>query len=285
MKLGVAGMLPGDWRNIGKDSTLRVRAAGFLGASLFINKPLEAEKSDIQHVMEAYAAGGLEIAQANGWYEALVNPDDALRLQGVLGLQALVRIARQVDAPSTYVRPGGLNPNGHWLAHPENHSPRTFERLIDSLKKVAVVAEGEGMLLAIEGHVLSVLDTPQRVRDLLDAVASPCLKFNTDPVNFIGAVRDVHDTRPVLNQLFDLLGADTVVAHAKDLALQDSLVVHIDEVVIGAGTLDYGLFLRRFEEICPDAYILIEHLPDEKVPLARQALLKKAEEIGINISW
>jgi sugar phosphate isomerase/epimerase len=284
MKLGVAGLLPGDWRKIDKDSTTRVRAAGFMGASLIIGHPLEAEKSDIQRVKEAFAAGGLEVAQANGWYEALVNSDEALRLQGIQGLQALVRIARQVDAPNTYVRPGGLNPNGHWYGHPENHSPRTFERLVDSLKKVAVVAEGEGMPLAIEGHVLSVLDTPRRVRDLLDAVASPCLKFNTDPVNFIGTVHDVHDTRPVLNQLFDLLGANTVCGHAKDLALQDSLVIRIDEVMIGSGTLDYALFLRRFQEFCPDRYLLIEHLPDEKFPLARQNLLKIALESGVNIS-
>jgi len=285
MKLGVAGLLPGDWKKIDEMSTRRVRQAGFLGASLFINRPLEAEKADIRRVKEAFDAGGLEIAQANGWYEALVNPDEDVRAQGILGLQALVRIARQVNAPNTYVRPGGLNPNGHWYAHPENHSPRTFERLVDSLKQVAVVAEGEGMLLAIEGHVLSVLDTPQRLRDLLDAVASPALKFNTDPVNFYGTVRDVHDTRPVLNQLFDLLGADTVVGHAKDLALQDSLVVHIQEVVIGSGTLDYALFLQRFQAICPDAYLLIEHLPDEKVPLARQALLQKASEAGVELIW
>ncbi len=160
MKLGVAGMLPGDWRNIDQEATRKIRNAGFLGASLFINRPLEAEKAEIRRVKAAFDAGGLEIAQTNGWYEALVNPDDALRIQGVLGLQALVRIARQVDAPTTYVRPGGLNPNGHWYPHPENHSPRTFERLVDSLRQGAVVAEGEGMLLAIEGHVLSVLDTP-----------------------------------------------------------------------------------------------------------------------------
>ncbi len=285
MKLGVAGLLPGDWKKIDKIATQRARSAGFLGAQLFINRPLEAENADIQRVKDAYDASGLEVAQVNGWYEALVNPDDALRAQGVSGLQALARIARQVNAPTTYVRPGGLNPNGHWYAHHENHSPRTFERLVASLKQAAVVAEGEGMILAIEGHVLSILDTPQRVRDLLDAVASPALKFNTDPVNFYGTVRDVHDTRPILNQLFDLLGADTVVGHAKDLALQDSLVVHIQEVVIGSGNLDYDLFLKRFQAFCPDAYLLIEHLPDEKVPLARQALLQKAREAGVELIW
>jgi sugar phosphate isomerase/epimerase len=281
MKLGVAGLLPGDWRKIDAVAIKQVRNAGFKGASLFIPKPLEARKEEILKVKQAFQQSNLEVAQANGWYEALVNPEESIRNEGVLGLQALLRISRMVDAPTTYVRPGGLNPRGHWYPHPDNHSQQTFDRLVDSLKKVAREAEREGVILAIEGHVLSCLDTPQRVRDLLDAVASPALKFNMDPVNFIGTVRDVHNTSIILNQLFDLLGKDTVAGHAKDLVLLDELVVHISEVIIGNGSLDYNIFLTQFQHYCPFGYLLIEHLPDEKIPLARQGLLKKAFEIGV----
>jgi len=119
------------------------------------------------------------------------------------------------------------------------------------------------------------------VRDLLDAVGSPALKFNIDPVNFYGSVRDVHDTRPILNDLFHLLGKDTVAAHFKDLALEDQPVLHIAEVIIGHGTLDYGLFLRRMQAECPHAYGLIEHLPEEKIPRARAGLMAAADKAGI----
>lgn len=285
MKLGVAGFLPADWHQIDSKATSRVKQAGFLGASLIISRPLEAKTEDIYRVKSAFEASGLEVAQANGWYEALVDPDQERRKEGIQGLIALVRIGVMVNAPTTYVRPGGLNPAGHWYAHPDNHKPETFDRLVDSLVQVSKVAETEGMTLAIEGHVLSILDTPKKVRDLLDAVASPALKFNTDPVNFIGSVRDTHDTTRILNELFDLLGKDTVAGHAKDLALRDALVLHIDEVIIGTGTLDYALFLRRFQSFCPDGYLLVEHLPDEKVPLAREALVQKAEAINIPLSY
>ena len=159
--------------------------------------------------------------------------------------------------------------------------PETFERLIDSMRQVCAVAAAEGMVLAIEGHVLSMLDTARRVRDLLDAVGSSALKFNIDPVNFYGSVGAVHDTRPVLNELFDLLGKDTVAAHFKDLALEDELVLHIAEVVIGQGRLDYDLFLRRMQAECPHAYGLIEHLPEEKIPSARAGLMAAADRAGI----
>ena len=280
MKLGVAGMLP-HWRQIDRAAAKRVRDAGFRGASVVIDRPLDADADAVLAVKRAFDEAGLEVAQANGWYECLVNPDDSLRAAGVRGLQALCHWGRLLDADTVYVRPGGLNPQGHWLAHPGNHTPETFERLIDSLRQVCVVARDEGVTLAIEGHVLSPLDSAQRVVELLDAVGSPVLKFNVDPVNFIGTVRDVHDTRRVLNELYDLLGAETVAAHAKDCRLGDALVVHIEEVVPGDGTLDMGLFLRRFAACCPGGYVLIEHLPDEKVPAARKAVCRAAEQAGL----
>src|SRR5262249_41424347 len=102
-----------------------------------------------------------------------------------------------------------------------------------------------------------------------------------DPVNFVGTVRDAHDTARVINSLFDMLGPYTVAGHAKDCALADTFVVHIDEVVPGTGMLDYELFLRRFQAICPDGYLLIEHLPDEKILQARAAIVDTASGLGI----
>ena len=281
MKLGVAGLLPSDWRRIDREAALQVRQAGFRGAQWFFPKPLLTEHDEVEGVRRAFAEANLEIAQVNGWYECLVNPDEELRSEGVRGMQALCRLGRYVGAPSVFVRPGSLNPNGHWWPHSENHTYPTFERLINSLRQICSTAEEEGVIVAVEGHVVSPLDTPQKVRDLLDAVGSDSLKFNFDPVNFMGTVSDVYDTRRVLNQLFDLLGEDTIVAHAKDVNLRDAHVVHIDEVLLGTGKLDYENFLTNFQKYCPDSYILIEHLPDEKIPLARQAFVDFAERYAI----
>lgn len=292
MKLGIAGqlphldvprpvLLPADWRAIDRAAAQRVRQAGFRGASLFINRPLEADKADLQRVKQAFADADLEIAQLNGWYEALCSYDDEKRAAGVRGMQALVRIGREVGAPNVYVRPGGHNPNGHWFAHPENHSPRTFDNIVDSLRQVCAVAQAEGMIVAVEGHVLSALDTPRRMRELIDAVGSPTLKFNYDPVNFVGTVRQVHDTSSVLREMYDLLGRDTVVAHAKDCRLGDQLVVHIEEVVPGTGAMNYELFMRQFQSLCPNGYFIIEHLPNELVPQACANVVALARTFGI----
>jgi len=285
MKLGVSGMLPPDWRQITPAVTRRVREAGFLGAQWFFPRPLEAEPEDVRRVHSAFKTSGLGIAQVNGTYESLVNPDEAVRAEGIRTYQALIRLGAMVQAPSVYVRPGSLNPNGHWWPHPKNTAPETLERLVDSLQQACRVAEVEGVKIAIEGHVVSPLDTALRTRQVIDAVGSPAMKFNTDPVNYIGSAAGAYDTRRVLNDLFDLLGKDTIVAHAKDVAIMDAHVLHINEVLLGTGTLNYGIFLRRFQECAPDGWFQIEHLPDEKVPAAREALLREAEKAGIELEY
>ena len=211
----------------------------------------------------------------------MVNPDEGLRAEGIRGLSALVRCGRALDAPTVYVRPGGLNPRGHWYAHPENHLPETFDAFnrqhAPGVRCCRCRGHGAG------DRRTCALDAGHSTQGAGFARCGrfPALKFNIDPVNFYGSVGDVHDTRPVLNELFDLLGKDTVAAHFKDLALEDELVLHIAEVVIGQGQLDYGLFLRRMQAECPDTYGLIEHLPEEKIPSARAGLMAAADKAGI----
>ena len=96
-----------------------------------------------------------------------------------------------------------------------------------------------------------------------------------------GTVADVHDTSRILNALFDILGKDTVILHAKDCNIQDGHVVHIDEVLLGTGSMNYDIILPRMLKECPNAYVLIEHLSDDKVPLARAAIGKVAQRLGI----
>jgi sugar phosphate isomerase/epimerase len=287
IKLGGAQILPelqpGAPHAITPEIAAKIRGLGLLGVSVFLSKPLETSLKDVLHVKQTLVSAGLEVAQANGWYECLVNPDDALLRSGIRGLEALTRMGRELNARCVYVRPGSLNPRGHWWPHPGNHSLEIFNRLVKSLRTACATAAQEGMDLAVEGHVLSPLDSPEAVRNLLDAVASPHLKFNLDPVNFMGTVADVHDTRPKLNQLFDLLGEEGIIAHAKDCALRDALVVHIEEVIPGQGSLDYDLFLHRFSTKQPNGYVLIEHLPMESIPAARNFILQVANTNHIDL--
>jgi sugar phosphate isomerase/epimerase len=73
------------------------------------------------------------------------------------------------------------------------------------------------------------------------------------------------------------------VGHFKDIRISDGLVLHIDEDVPGEGVLDLATALRRWESLNPDGYMLIEHLPEEKIPLAAENTRRIAREAGVKI--
>lgn len=281
MRLGVVGLLPAEPRAIDAASALAVRSAGFAGVSVILGDPISTSTTELTRVRRVLSNAGLAVAQVNAQYEALVNPAEPLRQAGVRALQQACRAARWLGADNAYVRPGGLNPRGHWLPHPENTSPATFDRLARSLREVVPVAEAEGVRLAVEGHVLSPLPTLERVRDLFDAVGSPALGFNADPVNFVGSLTEAYGTTALIDRMFNLLGSVTVCAHAKDLLVEERFVLHISECVIGTGLLDQVTFLRRFQAACPNGFVLIEHLSPDLIPQARDGLLAAAARAGL----
>ena len=166
MKLGVAcspEIIDGkaDWRSF----ATFWHTHGFDGASVFFNKPLDTTFDDAKQILRIFKELNFEAAQANGWYECLVNPDENLRKEGIRGFIKLCQLGAVIEAPSVYVRPGGMNPAGPWYPHPQNQTKETFDRLVDSLRQICQVVEKEGVLIAIEGHVLSVLNTPEIIRE------------------------------------------------------------------------------------------------------------------------
>jgi sugar phosphate isomerase/epimerase len=281
MRLATTGLLPADLRQVDDVVARRLRTAGFVGCSCFFPDPTAPAAAEIDRLRDTLHRGGVGVAQVNGRYECLVNPNDTLRRQGIATLQAAVQLCRRLQGDNLYIRPGSLNPGGHWWPHRENHNPATIDRLVDSLRQVATAAEDAGVTLAVEGHTVSPLDTAAKVREVIDRVGSPALKFNCDPVNFVSNVQDVYHSRRVLDDLFDTLGALNWAVHAKDMALEDRHVVHISEVVMGRGQMDLGYLLQRFAAVRPEGYVIVEHLPDELIPEARDALLAAGAQAGV----
>ena len=281
MRCGVVGLLPADLREVNADHARRLRDLGFTGVSCVLRDPFAYTQAELERVRLTLAEAGVRVAQANARYPDLIHPDAAQRAAGVRALRQACVAAGWLEAATVYVRPGSRNPAGSWTPHPENTAPRTLAVLVAGLKEVAAAAADLGVTLALEGHVVSSLETPERLREVLEAVGSPALGHNVDPVNMIGSLRDAYDTTSFLGRLFGVLGPFIVAAHAKDLRVEDRLVLHLAECPLGEGVLDQETFLQLFAAHCPDGYVLIEHLRDEQIPAAKQALDAAAARAGL----
>lgn len=287
MILGVAGLVGGDWRSIDNATLQRVSDFGFKTVQIRVDDPVSATDAEISRVAALYEEFGFPMAQSVGNYgNGLCSSDDAERSSKITFLEEMVRFSAKLGCPNTYFRPGSMNQKGAWMPHPDNRSPEVFDRLVDSGKRACKVAEAEGVDLAIEGGVVCPLYSAQRVKDLIDAVGSPALKFNMDPVNFVGSIEQAYDNTALLNEFYELLPDRILGAHAKDFTLIEKLLPQFEEAIIGQpeSMLDQATFLRGMQRVCPDAHILIEHLPDDKVPLAAEGLQREAQAAGITWS-
>jgi sugar phosphate isomerase/epimerase len=284
MYLGSAGYSKSEIKQVDGATVKRMKDIGFTVLQLRVDDPQAVTEKDVARAKGMFADNGMIIGQTVGNYGGgLCSADEAERANAIKFLKRMVNLTKRLGSPNTYFRPGSMNPRGAWLPHPQNRSQQVFDRLVDSARQACRVAENEGMMLAVEGGVVSPLYSPERVREFLDAVGSKAIGFNMDPVNFVGNIEDAYDTKSLLDRFYSRLEGKILGAHAKDFTLVDALLPHFEEEVIGApkAMLDEVAFLKGMQKACPDGHVLVEHYPDEKIPQAAAGLRKAAEKAGI----
>ena len=266
-----------------KDDDLReVSSIGYTVHNLVVNDPNMFSDEDIKRTKDNFIKNSLIIGQTNGRYGGdLVNPDQNTRNNCINFVKNMCTLTSKLGAPNTYLRPGSINPDGPWLPHQENHSDKVFDRLVDSTKEIISVAENEGVMLSLEGGYVSPIYSAKRAKDFIDAVGSKNLGFNQDPVNFISTIEQAYNTKEFLEEFFTLLGNHTLGAHLKDFTLIDTLLLRFEEEYLGSGMMDQVYFLKRMNEVCPDAHILVEHIPRDKFEPSYFETIKYSDAAGI----
>ena len=296
MRFGVAGSLfPGRIDEFQEEHARRVRDLGFTGCftNFGLDDPFATTDASIRRVRSILDDYDLEMVQTIGHHPPMVHPDDRVRRRGIGLLQQALRIAGGLRAHSCHTGPGSLaqvvgerltNPSeGFWSPHPLNWQPACRDRLIVVLKECAKAAEDQGTRIGLEGHVLVTLDSAEAMREVIDAVGSPAVRCDFDPVNWM-RLENVYTSGAAISHMVDVLGAERILnAHAKDVVVQPRLVTHIDECPAGQGILDYGTFMRCMEALGAERYLLIEHTGVDEIPATRAFLGAKAEELGIRV--
>ena len=283
MLLGAADYHKGDFRTLTDRTAADAAALGLRALNARTDDPYSVTRAEAARFRDSLERHGLAAEQTAGNYGGgLVSEDGAERERTVRFVQEMCRLTQLLGAPTTYLRPGSLNRRGPWLPHPRNRSPAVFDRLVDSARRVCSAAEGEGVLVAVEGGVVSPLYSPARIEAFIAAVDSPALGFNQDPVNLIGSLEQAYDTGALIADSFDRLGRWTVSAHVKDFTLVEALLPHFEEAEIGAGMLDQAAYLTRLQAVRPSVHAYIEHLATERFAAAVTAVTAISRSAGVD---
>ena len=286
MRLGVVGLLPADFRDIARRHLAAIAGLGLTGAGSHAPGQILGEVTPDQcaRARAVFEEAGIDLVQFGiGYSECLFHPDPAVRSGLLDTIGRGIEVSAALGAHFCLIRTGSLNPAGSYAPSPENHRPGCRPRLLESLRRVAAKAEDEGVTVVVETHLLTIMDSPETNASVLAEVGSERLRVVMDCANHFQAVHQVYDSRPRIDRIFAHMGPIAGCGHLKDAAVRGGFVSHVDEEVPGEGDLDLGYLLQRWQEIRPEGYMLLEHLPDEKYPLAAANARRIAAQAGVEI--
>jgi sugar phosphate isomerase/epimerase len=163
---------------------------------------------------------GLKMAAISGTFN-MVDPNESRLEHNLRRLEALAAACRWLDTRIITLCTGSLHSRDMWKTHPDNARKTTWDRMVESMRAAVKIADRHEVTLAFEPEINNVASSTMRARKLLDEVASPWLKVVIDPASLVHAGEMGHFVE-ILDDAFDWIGSDIVLAHAKEPVLNET---------------------------------------------------------------
>lgn len=158
------------------------------------------------------------------------------RLKG--GVDLAVELAQGGDPPAVNTTPGG-KPD-EW--------DRKKDFLVERVGELVEYGASRGVTIAMEPHIGAIIDTPEKVLELLEIVNSPFLKVNFDISHFDIIGIPTEDTVAALAPV-------SAHTHVKD---QRGIAPDFEFLIPGEGTFDYVHYLKEMQSHGYDGFITAE---------------------------
>lgn len=221
--------------------------------------PDALDAATVANIRQAFAQRNLQMAAISGTFN-LIHPDPALRAANLQRLHVLAAACAPLGTQVITLCTGTRDPVNMWRSHPDNQSPAAWRDLEAEMGRALAIAEQYQVTLGVEPEVSNVVDSAGKARQLLDAMRSPYLKIIMDGANLFHA-GELPQMTGILDQAFDLLGPDIILAHAKDLRADGAA----GDVAAGAGVLDYDHYLRLLQSSGYRGPLIMHALREDEV--------------------
>lgn len=220
--------------------------------------PTEIPSSLCRRVRAALDERQIELAAVSGTWN-IIHPVDGPA--GLPRLRALAAACPALGAELITMCTGTCDPDYLWRAHADNDTPQAWQATLRAMAACAQIAEDADVTLVFEPEVNNVVNTALKARALLDEVASSHVQVVIDGANLfqMGQLARMQD---VLDEAFQLLGADIRLAHAKDLETDGDA----GHQAAGTGVLDYEHYLGCLHDIGFSGSVVMHSLDETQVP-------------------
>ena len=223
---------------------------------------------------------GIIISEVGAWSNP-ISRDEKIRKEALKKCKDSMALADQIGA-GCCVNISGSRGEQWDGPDPDNFSKDTFDLIVKTTQEIIDEVKPVRSFFTLETMPWIFPDSPDTYLDLLKAIDRKQFGVHLDPVNMITSPRLYYNTGAFLKEFFQKLGPYIKSCHAKDIKLQSNLTVHLDEVLLGTGGLDYKVYLTELSRL-KNVPLMLEHL--EKKEDYRQAatnVRKIAESAGIS---
>jgi sugar phosphate isomerase/epimerase len=231
-------------------------------------------------IERAFAAENVTIAEVGIWRN-LVSRDAEVRNTNRTFAAEKLAIADAVGAKCAVSFIGSYEPGSDYGPNAHNLSAEAFDDAVEVARYLIDTVKPKRAKFALEMEQYSLPDSVDMYVKLIKAVDRPQFACHVDPVNLVMTPRTYFDTPALLNEIFDKLGQWIVSCHAKDIILYHQAALHFDEIIIGKGTMDYGVFLSRLDRLGREVPLMMEHLSDPEYAVARDEIFKAGDAVGV----
>jgi sugar phosphate isomerase/epimerase len=256
---------------------MAVKAEGYSAA--YCPVPTGTDVSTIKAFEKAAKDANIVISEVGAWSnpisknekerkDALKKCKDSLALADIIGAGCCVNITgsrgEKWDGP-----------------YSENLSLETFDMIVQTTREIIDEVKPVRTFYTLETMPWALPDSPDSYLELIKAIDRKQLAVHLDPVNMINSPRRYFNNGAFLKDCFAKLGPYIKNCHAKDILLDTRLTVHLDEVLLGTGGLDYKVFLSELSKL-KEVPLMLEHLKTrEDYTQAATNVRSVAKSIGI----
>lgn len=238
---------------------------------------------DVKRLRDLFGELDLEIGQIIPFQQAaLLRPGRQPLLENRRKIARTLDICRRLGASHLQCSIGSLNPNDLWGIHPENHTQRALDMLVENAREVAKIAEDNKVMLAPETTLWTVVNSVERMKTYVDRVDSPFMKITFDPVNYITFDR-IFESGRYVRESMAVLGDRIGAIHVKDVIVTNDQGYkgHIHETDMGTGVFDQETLIRSTKQLMPWKCFILEHIGDDrKIKPAYDHIQRIAQRIG-----
>lgn len=212
---------------------------------------------------EAAEKNDIVIGEVGIWNNPL-DPDPRKAGEAILFAKRQLALAEKIGARCCVNIAGSRNPDIWYGPHPENFSQETFDAAVAVIREIIDSVSPRITCYTLEPSPWLFPDTIESYLRMIEAVDRPGFAVHWDPVNMMFSPKNYYRNGEFLRECADRFGSLIRSCHIKDLHMDETFTLRVEERRPGEGVFDSEAFIEAVDRIDPDMPVFLEHMKTEE---------------------